>query len=78
MEFIDDPRNVGAGEGRVWIIDNNKIYLSVFQQGSTGDGSLVRHLDMHMWKLFVELVQIWNQIVPADGIAGTNAELAAI
>ena len=55
------------GQGRVGIIGNNKISLSIFQKPNTFNGGLIGNFDMNIRVLFMKLIQVGRQVVTADG-----------
>ena len=57
-------------------ICHNEIYLFVSEQLCTADGSLVGDTDAHVGMFFVKSLKVGNQKIPADGITGSNAQLA--
>ena len=61
----------------VRIVSDNEIYLTVLQKFRTLDRSGIGHFYMCVRESFVETFQIRNQKIPADGVAGTDADLAA-
>lgn len=65
------------GEPGIGIVDDDEVGLPVFQQIHTADGGGVGHFDMDVRVLPVETAQIGNEKMPADGIAGTDAQLSA-
>ena len=61
----------------VRIVSDNEIYLTVFQKFRTLDRSGIGHFYMCVRESFVETFQIRDQKIPADGVAGTDADLTA-
>ena len=61
----------------VRIVSDNEIYLTVLQKFRTLDRSGIGHFYMCVRESFVETFQIRDQKIPADGVAGTDADLAA-
>ena len=59
------------------VVGDDKIHLPGFQQIHTACGGLVGNLNVDAGMLPVKTVQIRNQEVAADGIAGPDADLAA-
>ena len=57
-------------------ICHNEIYLSVSEQLRTADGSLVGDTDAHVGMFFVKPLEVGNQKIPANGITGSDAQLA--
>ena len=53
---MDDPHVLGVGQTRVGIVGDGEIHLSGIQQPGTGDGGLVRYLDVYIWVLFMEFL----------------------
>ena len=61
----------------VWIIDEDQIHLTVFQQIHALDGCLVRDLNVRGRKTPVKAFQIRHKEVTADGITGSDPYLTA-
>ena len=67
-----------AGKRGIGIIGDDEIALAVFQGLGTFNRGVIRNLDMDIGESLVELVQISNQIIPADGVAGSDAQLPSV
>lgn len=67
----------GIAQSGIRVIGKNQIHLTTFQKIHAANGGIVGNLDMDSGKFPVEPAQERPQKIPADGIAGTDAQLAA-
>ena len=65
-------REVGIG-----IVGDDQVHLPGFQEIHAFRGGLIGHLDVDIGIFLVKLVQIRDQEIAADCIAGSDAQLAA-
>ena len=57
-------------------IRHNQINLSLIQKLHTLNGGGVGHLDWHIRKHLVELLEVGHKEIAADGVAGSDVQLS--
>ena len=77
MKITDLSEGGKAAKVNVRIVSDNEIYLTVLKKFRTLDRSGIGHFYMCVRESFVETFQIRDQKIPADGVAGTDADLTA-
>ena len=75
---IPEILNVAAvSQAGVGIIGENQIHRAVFQKIRAFDRSLIGDFNMDFGILSVKTSQVGDQEIPADRIAGADADLSA-
>ena len=78
LEILDLADIAYGIHSRIRIVGNNEIHLTVFKKIHALAGGTVRDFDMDIREMLMESLKIRNQIISADGIAGTDTKLSAI
>ena len=78
LEILDFADIAYGIHSRIRIVGNNEIHLTVFKKIHALAGGTVRDFDMDIRKMLMESLKIRNQVITADGVAGTDTQLTAV
>ena len=78
LEILDFADIAYGIHSRIWIVGNNEIHLTVFKKIHALAGGTVRDFDMDIREMLMESLKIRNQVITADGVAGTDTQLTAV
>ena len=78
LEILDFADIAYGIHSRIRIVGNNEIHLTVFKKIHALAGGTVRDFDMDIREMLMESLKIRNQVITADGVAGTDTQLTAV